>query len=70
MRRPASSVPLSLAVLADLTLAEGQREAAIELIDQAYAVADAAMEQRSTRGQLGSRALATPVSPMAMEAAA
>lgn len=52
-------IPLSFAALADLALAEGQREAAIELVNQTYAVADAAPEQRGTKRQLGPRASAT-----------
>lgn len=61
MRRPGSNVPLSLAGLADLSLAEGQREAAIELINQAYAIADAATEQRGAKRKPEPRAAAAPL---------
>jgi hypothetical protein len=69
MRRPSTSLPLALAALADITLAQGQREAASELINEAYAVADAATKKRGTTRQRGPRASAMPPSPRALVAA-
>jgi DNA-binding transcriptional regulator YbjK len=48
MQRLASRLPLSIAVLADLAVAEGRPEEAIELISQAYELADATEEQHGT----------------------
>lgn len=68
MRRPGSKIPLSLAALADLSLVEGQREAAFELINQAYAAADA-IEQRGAKCELGRLAPVTPRRRTALAAA-
>jgi hypothetical protein len=69
MQRLTSRLPLSIAVLADLAVAEGRPEEAIELIRQAFELADAMEEQHRTARRSRGHASTTVLAEMEMEAA-